>query len=183
MTNYIHSVLHTHSHIHSTLLSHLGLCGLHDRKHLAFQLLWIQNFLNVVLHLEQLSFSCIHLTNQALASSLHITLSHTHTHTHMQTHHTITHTCKHTHANTSHYHTQFKNCILVLLLGLRVHGLDLLNDDLWQPGRRNIQTSNNTSITQHPQTCQMHFLWTSFGNSSMAISAQMSLKTFLNESW
>ena len=99
----------------------------------------------------------------------------------MQTHHTITHT--HTHANTSHYHTQFKNCILVLLLGLRVHGLDLLNDDLWQPERRNIQTSNNTSITQHPQTCQMDFFWTFFGNSSMAISAQMSLKTFLNESW
>ena len=82
----IYTLCYTHSHIQSTLLSHLGLCGLHDRKHLAFQLLWIQNFLNVVLHLEQLSFSCIHLTSQALAPSLHITLPHTH----MQTHHTIT---------------------------------------------------------------------------------------------
>ena len=144
-----------------------------------------------MLHLEQLSFSCIHLTSQALASSLligkpdatHDTITHTHTHTHMQTHHTITHTCKHTHANTSHYHTQFKNCILVLLLGLRVHGLDVFYHNLWQPERRNIQTSNNTSITQHSQTCQMDFFWMFFGNSSMAISAQMSLKTFLNESW
>ena len=87
----IYTLCYTHSHIHSTLLSHLCLCSLNDRKHLAFQLLWIQNFLNAVLHLEQLSFSCIHLTSQALASSLHITLSHTHANTHMQTHHTITH--------------------------------------------------------------------------------------------
>ena len=103
----IYTLCYTHSHIHSTLLLDIGLCGLQESKHLAFQLPWFQNFFNVVLHLEQLGLSCIHLTSQALASSLligkpdathhttmqthtckHITLSHTHTH--MQTHHTIT---------------------------------------------------------------------------------------------
>ena len=98
----IYTLCYTHSHIQSTLLSHLGLCGLHDRKHLAFQLLWIQNFLNVVLHLEQLSFSCIHLTNQALASSLYITLSHTHYHTHTCKHITLSHTHANTHMQTHH---------------------------------------------------------------------------------